>query len=80
MVARRLVSYLKINILLHISLQKAGIRGCSGCLEHSKMIWPQIQAARTEGRHLCVVFLDIANAFGLVPQSVVEGIQLLSGP
>ena len=35
------------------------------------MIWHQIQAARTEGRDLCVVFLDLANAFGSVPHSLL---------
>ena len=66
-VARRLVSYLKADL----SVQKAGIPEFSGCLEHSSMIWHQIQAARTEGRDLCVVFLDLANAFGSVPHSLL---------
>ena len=49
-VAWRLLSYLKVDSLIDISVQKAGIPGFSGCLEHSSMIWHQIQAARTEGR------------------------------
>ena len=31
---RRLVSYLKANRLIDISVQKAGIPGFSGCVEH----------------------------------------------
>ena len=41
----------------------------SGCM--ISMIWHQIQAARTEGRDLCVVFLDLADAFGSVPHSLL---------
>ena len=37
-VARRLVSYLKANSLIDISVQKAGIPGFSECLEQSSMI------------------------------------------
>ena len=37
----------------------------------SSMIWHQIQAARTEGRDLHVVFLDLTNAFGMVPRSLL---------
>ena len=35
------------------------------------MIWPHIQAARTEGRDLRVVFLDLTNAFGSVPHGLL---------
>ena len=70
-VARRLVSYLKANSLTDISVQKAGIPCFSGCLEHSSMIWYLIQAARTEARDLRVVVLDLVNAFGSVPHSLL---------
>ena len=35
------------------------------------MIWHEIHAARTEDRNNCVVFLDLANAFGSVPHSLL---------
>ena len=79
-VASSLFSYLKANSLIDISVQKAGIPGYSLCLEPSSIIWHQIQAAKIEGRDLHVVFLDLANTFGSVSRSVVEGLQLLSGP
>ena len=66
-VARRLVSYLKADL----SVQKAGIPDFSGCLEHSSMIWHKILAEETEGRDLHVVFLELANAFGSVPHSLL---------
>ena len=35
------------------------------------MIWHEIHPARTEGRDLHVVFLDLANAFGPIPHSLL---------
>ena len=70
-VAQRLTTYLKKNKLIDTSIQKAGIPGFSGCLEHTSMIWHQIQCAKKEGRDLHVLFLDLANAFGSVPHSLI---------
>ena len=71
-VARRLVSYLKANSFIDISVQKVGI---SGFLNVCSMILHEIQAARTKGRDLSVVFLDLANHLWIVAtQSVVEDI------
>ena len=70
-VARRLTTYLKKNDLVDCSVQKAGIPGFSGCLEHVSVIWQQIQTAKREKRDLHVLFLDLANAFGSVPHSLL---------
>lgn len=43
--------------------------GFSGCLEHTSIIWHQIQFAKKEGKNLYVVFFDLGNAFGSVPHS-----------
>ncbi|XP_031675479.1 uncharacterized protein LOC116369940, partial [Oncorhynchus kisutch] len=66
-IAQRMAEYLQRNAYVDTSVQKAGISGFSGCLEHSSMIWHQIQMAKVEKRDLHVVFLDLANAFGSVP-------------
>ena len=42
-VAKRMTMYLKQNNLIDTSVQKAGIPGFSGCMEHTSMIWHQIQ-------------------------------------
>ena len=42
-----------------------------GCLEHTNMIWHQIQAAKKEQGDLHVVFLDLGNTFGSVPHSLL---------
>lgn len=53
------------------SIQKAGISGFSSCLEHGNTIWHQIQVTKKVGTDLCVVFLDLANAFGSVPPNLL---------
>lgn len=70
-VAKRMTTYLKLNNLIDTSVQKAGIPGFSECLEHTSMIWHQIQSAEREGRDLHILFLDLANAFGSVPHSLI---------
>ncbi len=67
--AQRLTQYLKQNHFIDTSIQKAGIAGFSGCLEHNSIIWHQIQTAKKERKELHVLFLDLANAYGSVPHS-----------
>ena len=52
-------------------MQKAGIPGFAGCLEHTSMIWHLIQTAKIEKKDLHVIFLDLANAFDSVPHSLI---------
>lgn len=70
-VARRLTTYLERNHFIDTSVQKAGIPGFPGCVEHTGMTWHQIQAAKRNGSDLHVVFLDLANAFGSVPHDLL---------
>lgn len=70
-VAQRMTTYLKQNNLIDMSIQKVGIPGFSGCLEHTSMIWHQIQTAKREGRDLHILFLNLTSAFGSVPHSLL---------
>ncbi|KAL1277462.1 hypothetical protein QQF64_024135 [Cirrhinus molitorella] len=70
-VAQRISVFLQKNNFVNISVQKAGISGFSGCLEHTNVIWHQIQTAKKEKKDLHVVFLDLANAFGSVPHEIL---------
>lgn len=65
---RRMTSFLKGNGYIDTSYQKAGLPGLPGCIQHSAMIWEQIQCAKRERGELHVVWLDLANAYGSVPQ------------
>ena len=70
-VAQRLSVFLQKNNFVDTSVQKAGISGFSGCLEHTNVIWHQVQTAKREKKDLHVVFLDLANAFGSVPHEIL---------
>lgn len=58
-IAQRLSAYLEKNKYVDTYIQKAGIPGFSGCLEHTSMIWHQIQAAKKDKQDLHVTFLDL---------------------
>ncbi|KAJ8349047.1 hypothetical protein SKAU_G00276360 [Synaphobranchus kaupii] len=51
---------------------RAGVPGFPGCVEHSAVIWEQIQRARREKSDLHVVWLDLANAYGSVPHQLIN--------
>ena len=68
----RMASFLLENGLVNTSVQKAGIPGFPGCLEHSSMIWHTIQEAKRQKRDLSVVWLDLANAYGSMPHALIE--------
>lgn len=59
------------NSYIDISCQKAGVPGFPGCVEHSSVIWEQIQTAKREKKDLHVVWLDLANAYGSVPHQLI---------
>ncbi|KAL7834877.1 hypothetical protein SRHO_G00291350 [Serrasalmus rhombeus] len=64
-------TFLLKNEFVDTSIQKAGVGGFSGCLEHASIIWHQLQSSKREKKDLHVVFLDVANAFGSVPHRIL---------
>jgi len=62
-VANRLTAYLGKKHYIDTMVQKAGIPGFSGCLEHTNMIWNQIQTTKKNGRDLHVVLLDLVKSY-----------------
>lgn len=69
--ARHMTNYLLSNKYVDTSCQKAGVPGFSGCLEHSAMIWEQIQTTKRSKADLHIVWLNLANAFGSVPHPLI---------
>ena len=69
--AKRTVEYLQRNGYIDESVQKAGIPGIPGCVEHAASIWDTIQEAKKNGSDLNVVWLDLANAYGSVPHELL---------
>uniref|UniRef100_A0A3B4XDA6 Reverse transcriptase domain-containing protein n=1 Tax=Seriola lalandi dorsalis TaxID=1841481 RepID=A0A3B4XDA6_SERLL len=70
--ARRMTNFLMANEYIDTSCQKVGIPGFPGCIEHSSIIWEQIQQAKRERQDLHVVWLDLANAYGSVPHKLID--------
>ena len=60
------------NHFINTSVQKDGIPGFPGCLEHSQMIWNPILSARRDKTELHVIWLDLANACCLVPHHLIR--------
>ncbi len=71
-IASRLTKYLINNGYIDRSVQKAGIPGSPGCIEHAAMIWHTIQSAKREKSDLSVLWLDLANAYGAVPHAMIR--------
>jgi len=70
--AERMAAFLLDNGFINTSVQKAGIPGFPGCLEHSSMIWHTIQESKKQRKDLNVIWLDLANAYGSVPHALIE--------
>lgn len=69
--AKRTISFLQRNGYVDEEVQKAGLPGIPGCVEHAFSIWEEIQRAKQEKQNLSVVWLDLANAYGSVPHKVL---------
>ena len=70
-IAKRAVSFLQSNGYIDESIQKAGVPGIPGCIEHAFSIWDTIQEAKKDKADLNVVWLDLANAYGSVPHAIL---------
>ncbi|KAJ8356215.1 hypothetical protein SKAU_G00190090 [Synaphobranchus kaupii] len=63
-VARRLADFLSNNGYIDTSVQKGGVSGVPGCLEHTGVVTQLIREARENKGDLTVLWLDLANAYG----------------
>jgi len=74
--ASRLTSFLTANKYINTSVQKGGVPGFSGCVEHTSAITRLIREAKAGKKGLTVVWLDLANAYGFIPhQQIYTAIQ-----
>jgi len=71
-VAKRMSAFVTENEYVNTSVQKGGIPGFSGCLEHTAAITQLIREACVNNSDLTVVWLDLANAYGSIPHKVIE--------
>lgn len=70
-IARRLTTYLLKNQYIDVAVQKGGIAGFSGCVEHTSAITNLIQEAKEGKKDLSVVWLDLAKAYPSVPHQLI---------
>lgn len=71
-VAKGLSNFLQSNNYIDASVQKGGILGVPGCLEHTGMVTQLIRGAREGKGDLAVLWLDLTNAYGSIPRKLVE--------
>ena len=70
--ADRITKFLMSNNYIDTSIQKGGIPGISGCLEHTAILSQLIREAKAEKKNLVVTWLDIANAYGSIPHNIIQ--------
>ncbi|CAC5371101.1 unnamed protein product [Mytilus coruscus] len=70
--ANRMTKYMVENSYIDTSMQKGGIAGFSGCVEHTSVLSQLIHEAKTGKKNLAVVWLDLANAYGSVPHKLID--------
>ena len=70
--AARVMKFVQSNGYINETVQKAGVPGIPGCVEHAFTIWDAIQKSKEEKGDLSVVWLDLANAYGSVPHKLLK--------
>ena len=70
--ANRLSEYMVSNKHTNTSIQKAGLQGFSGCVEHTCILSKLIKEAKVDKKDITVFWLDLANAYGSVPHKLID--------
>ena len=70
--SRRLTTYLLNNQYIDTAVQKGGVPGFLGCVEHTSAISQLVRGATVIRSYLRVVWLDLANAYGTVPHQLID--------
>lgn len=70
--ANRMTRYMLDNNYVDIAVQKGGVPGVSGCIEHTSVLTQIIREAREGKGELAVIWLDLANAYGSMPHKLVQ--------
>ena len=64
--ANKITEYIMKNQFIDSSIQKGGIPGVSGCIEHTAILTQLISESKKNKSNPVSVWLDIANAYGSV--------------
>jgi len=60
------------NDYIDIAVQKGGVPGVSGCVEHTSVLTQVIRGAKEGKGDPAVIWLDLANAYGSMPHKLVQ--------
>ena len=71
-IAKRMTRFVINNEYVNTSIQKAGVPGFPGCIEHTTMLWNRIKTAKNNKTELLVIWLDLENAYGSVRHQLLE--------
>ena len=70
--AKKMINFTLQNGYIDTAIQKGGVPGVSGCLEHTTILSQLINEARTERKNLVATWLDIADAYGATPHQLIS--------
>ena len=68
----RLADFVIGNNYISNTIQKAFMEGVAGCIEHATIIAEMIKDAKQHQNALCLVWLDLANAYGSVNHMMIQ--------
>ena len=63
---------MKANKYIKGKIQKGFIDEIPGCLEHTTLTFEALKDAKSNGRNICVSWLDLQNAFGSLSHSLID--------
>ena len=69
---KRMTRFVINNGYVNTSIQKAGVPGFSGCIEHTTMLWDWIKTAKNNKTELHIIWLDLGNTNGSVRHQLLE--------
>lgn len=72
LLASKLTDFTLANEYIDTRIQKGGVPGISGCLEHTAILTQLIREAKKNGKDIVATWLDIANAYGSMPHKLIE--------
>ena len=72
LLSRRLSDFFLGNGYIDTSVQKGGVAGMPGCLEHTGVLTQLLREAKENKGDLIALWLDLANAYGSMPHKLVE--------
>ena len=70
--AERFEQFMLDNELIDNTLQKAFLKGISGCTEHNVVIHELLSHAKSKSRSIHVTWFDLADAFGSVNHNLIH--------